>query len=191
MVAESSNPLAEGLIYEAELPLAWRPLAEALADSELVRRNDANELLLKAIGVLEEYRGEAEEAASGTQQELARLEFKVDLILDLISRMLVRQLQLPAAVACRLGAQGLAWLCRGELPPVGSMLQLELYLQPRYPSPLLLVGEVVGTEAGGEASLVTVAFRDLSPVLEDALEKLIFRHHRRSVALARGRPNEG
>jgi hypothetical protein len=59
---------------------------------------------------------------------------------------------------------------------------VEVYLSPLYPRALVLPGI---TLAATRPDYARVAFHDLGKPVQDALEKLIFRNHRRRVALAR------
>ena len=67
-----------------------------------------------------------------------------------------------------------------NLPQMGQKVQLEVYLD-QSPKPLQLSGEVGALEGGH----VLVDIQQGSDVFFDLLAKLIFRRHRREVALAK------
>ena len=62
---------------------------------------------------------------------------------------------------------------------------LRVHLDPRLPQPLELPARLVGTERLGPECLAWLRFEDLGDALESALERHVFRRHRRAVAEAR------
>lgn len=174
------NPLNDGLVYEAHLPLAWREVGTFPDAGELVQQNAANEELLRTFSVIDQTGGEHAEEKSELAQEIARLDAKLNLALELLGEVLTRHTALPAAVALKLGACGLEW--QGEHPPaLGAQLAISLYSHPNLPRPLLLNGVVTYSDA----DTARARFHGMNDSVRDWLEKMIFRHHRRAVALAR------
>lgn len=166
----SHNNLTMGISFSMSAPLAWR-----LASGELTTQQyEENERLLRVILALDEYPAEHSE-------ELAALDFKVNIVLELLADLLTRQLALPAAVALRLGATQLMWTDDGHLPAVGEHIELSIYLHRTFPRPLLLRGRVSAVQADG----CHVHLDALPDALQDMFEKFIFAHHRREVAHAR------
>jgi hypothetical protein len=183
MESPSQDPLTHGLIYEDALPLIWRQLESIPGETQLARLNDSNEAFLRALSALEEHHpgyAELEDRFPIIRQELERLDLKLNLLMELVGHVLSRQMMLPEPVPVRVGAEGIEWRCE-RLPDRGSWVFVELYLRPRYPRPLELVGEVM--ERSDKE--VKLAFIGMSESVQDWLEKLIFRHHRRHIARRR------
>lgn len=166
-----------GLVYEGHLPLAWKPLSALPADSELATLEHANSEILHIIFALESHVGELSEDAEGKSPDLARLDFKVNLLLDLVGQLLSKQLIIPESRELTLMADGLCWQ-EADAPPLDSLLRIELYLNLRYPRPLVLHGRVWEIQD----RRVAVAFCEQSEAVREGLERFIFVHHRRAVA---------
>lgn len=183
MSDNANEPLGQGLLYEAPLPMRCTPAADWDAD-RLAYAAEQNERVLQALRVLDEYAlSEAGEEGGAVAQELARLDAKLNLMLDLVNQLLTRHLDLPPPRAVALGSQGLSW--HTDAPPaVGDAVVVELYLNVRYPVPLVLQARVASVGAGRPAP-VEVSFEYLKDNVQEWLERIIFRHHRRQIAEAR------
>lgn len=169
-IDSSHDSLTMGISFSMSAPLAWRPAETEPGAGQYVE----NEKLLRVILALDEYPAEHGE-------ELAALDFKVNVVLELLADLLTRQLDLPPAVDLRLGATELIWAGVGELPAVGEHIELSIYLHRTFPRPLLLHGRVNDVQPGR----CHVYLDTLPDSLQDMFEKFIFAHHRREVALAR------
>lgn len=186
---DSQDPLAEGIVYEDDLPVAWRVIDEFPGHAQLEHLNHANESFLKSFASLEEnptLRHELDDDRTDYAQELVRLDLKVNLLLDLVGHVLSRQLELPMPVRVRMNSSGLEWFGSG-LPPAGSRVLLALYLHPRYPRPLELPGSIVVGGGIDQSASAKIRFYGLGDSMRESLEKLIFRHHRRKIASARSK----
>lgn len=187
MTSEPCDPLAAHLVYEECLPLAWRPL-EAMPDEvELARYDEGNEALLKVLAAPDDHhrvRAEADERVLDIQQELVRLDLKLNLLMELVGRSLSRETELPPQAEVRISAEGIQWSSPTR-PAPGSHVLIELYVEPRFARPLELPGVVVAAEDNPPSA--KVAFHGLSESTTDWLEKLIFKHHRRQIAIKRAR----
>jgi Atypical PilZ domain, cyclic di-GMP receptor len=177
--------LADGLIFEELLPLAWEagPLPQG---ASLAHLNADNHQLLSAQSSLEEVRvSEAlKEESPALLHELQRLEYKLNILLRLTAEIAARSTTLPAAQPTRLGAGGLEW-SGAAAPPVGSTGLVHIYINPALPQALKFPCVVIGERRQDAERVAQLQFRDLSDAVVDLLEKLIFRHHRRLVAGAR------
>ena len=183
---ETDHSLGAGLIYEDVLPLGWRRLEGPPPAAQLAQLNLGNEAVLRAVTVLAEYRPETGEEHTWQAQELARLDFKLNLLLDLVGQILTRGLSLPPARPLRLGAQAVEWICPlSEAPPSASHAVMSLYLPNAYGRALELPGRVAAVENLPAGARVRVVFIGLGEAVQELLDKLIFRHHRRSIAQAR------
>lgn len=180
-----ASQFGEGLLYEDSLPIRWREAGRELSTAQIVRTHQANERVLRSLAALDEYRAEGgDEEHAHVAHDLSRLDFKLNLLLDMVSRLLVEHVAMPAAVPVKMSAGAIRWRSAAA-PPVGSLLGIDLYLNPAYPSPITLYGEVrqvLPVEGGYQ---VDAHYRDMSDAMRGWLEKLIFRHHRRQVAHSR------
>lgn len=176
-----NNPLGSVVTLDDLLPLAWRARSEPDDPEHLASLQAANQAVLQTILSLDEHHPELEEEPAEVAVELQRLEFKLNLVLDLLGQVLSKQLELPPRVPVRLASGHIEWKC-ASAPAPGTKVLVEVYLSGRYPRALVLAGIA---QAATRPDFAQVSFQDLGEPVQDALEKLIFRNHRRRVALAR------
>jgi hypothetical protein len=177
MKHETPDSFGTALVLEDRLPLLWRLSA---APGAALHHQLSNEETLRVILSLDEYHVEASDENPEFAHEVQRLETKINLILELVSQVLARQLQLPEALPVRLSAHEIEWET-ATAPAIGSTVLIEAYACPRYPRPLFLPATVKDS-AGGR---VRAVFEDLGEHVQELIEKLIFRHHRRQIAATR------
>lgn len=181
----------EGLAYEDALPLGVAP-CETLPEGPVLAGYNAENLeVLVADASLDDKTPPREKKPDDDHQlaeELQRVEFKVNVLIQLVSRLLRRDALLPPVRGWRLYADGLEWLETGALPAEGSKAVLSLHVSRHFPQPLMLPGHVVGHRDDAQGRWVQFAFDGLAPPVHELLSRLIFRHHRRAIAVARGRP---
>jgi hypothetical protein len=118
-------------------------------------------------------------------QDLLRIELKINLLLDVVGRILAANQPRPASVAIRFNALGATFQAAAPLPKPGAQGSVEIYLRECVAEPLRLIGRVAAVSAGGE---VKVRFLPPGEATADLLEKLAFRRHRRQVAGSRSAP---
>ena len=135
-----------------------------------------SEALLRALAVVED---SARQDDTDAQHEsvLQRIEAKLDLLTTLVASLASAQATDPLR-EIEWSARG-AWL--DAVIPVGTTGLLRVQPADWLPSPLLLPATVIATEGSG----VLLCFDDLPPALEAALERHLFRQHRRAVAESR------
>lgn len=177
MTDPSTESFGTVLVLEESLPLRWRVSETPAAAPHLLL---SNEETLRVILSLDEHHVEASDENPEFAQEVQRLESKINLILELVSQVLARQLQLPEALPVRLSAHDIEWETAAA-PAAGTPLLLEIYVCVRYPRPLYLPATVQTASAGR----VRAVFNDLGESVQELLERLIFRHHRRQIAATR------
>ena len=173
--------LGDGLVLEDVRQVGFfpGPLAEG---AELARINADNLQLLIAEASIEEARANEalKEESPALLHELQRLEYKLNILLRLTAELTMRQHEMPALRRIRLAAHGLE-IC-GEAAAVGVGGIAKLYINPSVPQPLLLPCVVVGESVRESQRVAQLQFAGVSAPVGDALEKLIFRHHRRLIA---------
>lgn len=188
MAAEHDGGFLQGLSYEDLLPLEWRRCGTEGRDAAAARLNDANEDMLRMLAIIEERTLEKPDEPGAASAELLRLEAKVNLLLDMMGQVLSNHVVLPDPVPVRLGAAGMEFAHTAP-PRAGEHIVASLYLHPHYPRPLEVMGEVVAAnDTGSGAHWVHVGFEQISPAVQDWLERFIFRRHRRMIAQSRTAP---
>jgi hypothetical protein len=168
----------EELLHITAEPLAW-PLAPARSLSLSERNGNA----LAAIAALEERRVEAAEDDNPLVQEMRRMDAKLTALVDIVNRLLTPADALPGRRLVRFNARGA--VIPTELVPPGEALLLSLRFDHCRSLPLELAAEPDRALNDGRTF---VAFTALNDAQGDAIERLVFRHHRRKVADARQLP---
>lgn len=174
------QPSGEGLAYRDRLPLRWLPLQKLPEGTEAERLAEANARILTAVSLLEEHHQLAEEPTQ-TELELHRIHHKLDLLLELIGSFMQLQAPRPAAVALRLSWHGVSWEIGSGDPSPGSVGLVELHLNPVMPLPLRWPARIVAVSA----TEVSAEFSAVPEFCQVALERHVFKRHRREVAETR------
>jgi hypothetical protein len=176
--------LGGGLAYEDWLPLKWSVVRGEPPLAALSHIHDANEKFLRRVAALEEEPSDITETHPELVEEFLRIESKLYLMLDMVGAVLARHLKLPKPSSIRLMAESISWIS-DKVPRADSHVLIELYLLSNYPYPLTFLGRVQSVEKSPEGRRITVVFDEMGEGLRDWLEKTIFRHHRRQIALLR------
>lgn len=174
-----SERFAQQLAYEGPLRIEWRELAILPTGEALMRLRDANLTVLNLVSAVEEHRIDAADDESAG--ELVRLDAKVNLLLELVQRLLARDQLPPAAVPARFNAHGVSITRSGRLLSE-SWVTVYIHLDACRAMPLELPAQVIALPAHNQ---VLFAFQDIGPAIEEALDRLVFRYHRRQVAIDR------
>jgi len=169
-----------GIEYRAHLPLSWQdgqPSSQHIA--EWMRENTT---ALHAVAALESPPHERDlEHTAGVDFTAARLEAKMDLVLQWVGKLLLAQHPLPPATDIILGSQNISWACPINLK-AEQFGVITLYLAPNLPMPLKLPVQIITCSSGqARAKLL-----HLSPDAQDALDRTLFRHHRRALQARSG-----
>lgn len=186
MESGDDSQFGAGLVYEDALPLGWRIVNHDVSTAEILSACQSNERVLRGFSVLDEHRTEGSDDEHGHHgaHDPSRLEFKLNLLLDMVARLLAEHVAIPAAAPVKMSGSGIRWRSP-SVPPLGSTVSVDLYLNRLYPTPITFYGEVTQVEPDGEEFQVEMIYRDMSDSLRSWLEKLIFRHHRRQIAHSR------
>ncbi|MCD0245138.1 PilZ domain-containing protein [Xanthomonas melonis] len=169
---------ADTLSCQLRLPAGFRAGADAGAHS-------AAEALLRSLGQVEDLRSEEAGEDRGELPLLVqRMDAKLDLMLALIGRLVrqgdgglgptmvhwsVRGIRLACATTHAAGTTGVVCLQPSDWLP--ELVQLPAH--------------VVASASDGHDHWLWLGFAPLSPGLQDALERHLFRLHRREIAEAR------
>jgi len=169
------------LAYHDVLPVQWQPLSRSLDPFELAGLEEANLLLLQACLAVEEspVRDKNEELHP-LAGELARLDFKLNLILKLLGT-LVDSKQLAEPVPVQFNAHGASWQGRGSLPAIGTTGVLHIGLRSSLLQTLDLHAEITENQGGA----MSASFLNLTPATGELIQQLCFLKHRKRIAGSR------
>jgi hypothetical protein len=175
--------LYEELAYQDVAPIAWQPLTTPLSGESNNQIADRNLRLLQACAALEEH-GQVEKPDENSPHaaDILRLDMKMNLLLDLVGRILIANQPRPKPVHVRFNAQGATWRMAAPTLKPGDEGMLEIYLKDCLVEPLRLIGRVANVSAEGQ---IKVKFQNPGEAIADLIEKLAFRKHRRQVADSR------
>src|SRR5689334_17142564 len=109
--------LYDELAYEDVLPVAWVTSDEPADPISAGRFDETNLHLLQACAALEEHavRDKHDDSAPFAA-ELARLDFKLNLVMDLVGQVLARQQTPPPAVPIKFNSVGASWRSKAPVP---------------------------------------------------------------------------
>ena len=181
-----STTLSDNVYLQHAMPLNVQPLTAAPTDSELVSMNEHNEKVLTQLLAMDSMSTDSAEDDAEKNADLIRVEQKLDLLLDLAGIMVEREFARPDDKNVTLYAGHLEWLEPGktEYRP-GQWLELHLWLRPDYPRFLRLYVQLEQQSPGAPAGQLVAGYYGLNSQVIALLEKIIFRHHRRVIALSR------
>lgn len=181
--AAGESLFGESLACEEARPAAFVP--GALDAAVLHAQGLRTEGLLRALAAVED--GRVDDSDDHTPADLAlhRIEAKLDLLTSLVATLAKSRGQDPTR-ALRWSACG-AQLETDEPAEVGSTGHLRVQPADWLPEAILLPATVVAATAAesGDRWQLCLRFGPLSPQLEMALERHLFRVHRRAIAESR------
>lgn len=174
--------------YEDQLAVGWQA-GRPGGDEALQRINADAARVLRALAALEDTARDTAEEASSLHQEIHRLEGKLDLVMSMVADLTAERLDLPPSYEFCLWAHRLNWLEQpADLDLVsGEVGMAALYLYPGMPLAVRLPARVVDGDNGCPA----LVFEGLTAETRNALERHVFRHHRRAVARVRRQQSPG
>lgn len=170
----------EGVSYFTAIPLSWRTEAEA-SDGDFAVWMYGNVTLLRALATIESMQPELEsEAGSGIGKVLERLEFKIDLTLNLVAKLLAQHAVLPTVCPVFISTEGMEWICK-ETVAEGEDIVISAYISPKLPQPLVLPARIKAVQQEPDGTRVYATFTHLSEEAQDWLSRTVFRYHRRTL----------
>lgn len=178
--AEAARQLFdEALSCESTLPVDYHATADDAGS--IPRAVEHAELVLRSLALIEDAPHEEGEEHAAERAHLQRLEAKLNLVLECLSGLLRRDRpDLPQ--------QTLRWSRRGAelltahdpVPPRGFLrMQPVAWLPQRLELPVVCLAQQAEQ---GDRTRVWLRFEPLPPALEQALERHLFRLHRRQLA---------
>ncbi len=178
------NQLGHSLAYQDDVPLRWYLPEKALNDDQTLQLQNQNESVLCKLLELGDIHVDVSEESCENHTDLARLEFKVDLALELLNQIYIREINLPDLCSLTLNTACAEWV-DAKPPAVNKRIHLEVFLDTKYPRPLVFPAIVQKVTEQNDHFKVTAELEFPGELVSDNIEKLIFRHHRRSIALSR------
>jgi hypothetical protein len=145
------------------------------------------EWLLRTLGQIES--GAIDHDEEHPDPALRRVEAKLDLTLDLLSSVLQTSRPLPEETRLRWSHLGVSFVSSVDMSTHAQAV-LHLYLRPWLPTPLALPVRLLAQQAESTGARLWLAFELEHPGLQRALDKLLFRQHRRHVAQTRRESHE-
>lgn len=168
---DNQTDFGKTLTFVASVPLMWNVVEQADAKKFSVD----NEQYLRTILNLSEFH------SRDVAEEIAALERKVDITLEMVATLLRSSIDMPSTKKIKLGAYEISWQQSSPLPDLGAELDIVVHLHELYPKPLILTGQVKSViEQECFVELVTQTAE-----VQQLLEKFIFLHHRRVIAQAK------
>jgi hypothetical protein len=178
------DSLGHGVALEEILPLGWQVLPADNTELTVASAHVQTEEALRLLLGLDEHKVEIADESADVEKELERIEFKLNLVLELIGQLAAAQLPMPPRCRARLTAEQVEW-DSAAAPSQGLRVLVEIYPRPQFPRSLMLPGRVVSVAAQGQTARTRVVWDPLPEPLLDLFEKFIFRSHRRHIAVTR------
>lgn len=177
------STFVERVSCEGRWPVDAQPLDWPMSAAAIDRFTEHNAHVLATVAALEERRAEASEEDGPVLQELARLDAKLNALVDIVNRLLVPADALPLRRSIRFNAVGaqIPDDLLAALPTDAPTVLLRLRLDACPSLPL----ELPALRCQSVDAQTFLAFVDLPESTRDAIERLVFRHHRRKVAESR------
>ena len=179
------TPSAE-LKFSDNISIDWRVVERYPDDTLLALVNESNESFLRAVSAIGAFATDPADDAAGISQEIVRLDLKINLLLDLVSQLIYKQLDIPERTQVTISSNEIQWLSP-NVPEPGAIVFVQVYIQHGTPKPLCFYGEVMSSQAEYSSGSARVCYLGLCGSAQSWLDKLIFRHHRRAVAFEKSK----
>lgn len=175
----------DALCSTEELPVRWLPQPlSAIASEQAAEHAEA---MLRTLSLVEENYSDDGEEHGSNDIPMHRVEAKLQLLLEMVGTLVARQCDLPASQPLRWSRLGLN-LTVDAAAAVGDTGLVQLQLLPWLPQLLTLPCQVLASGIADGRQQLWLAITPLSPSLESALERHLFRHHRRAISATRRAP---
>lgn len=174
------------LTIENNIPLYCCTIALPIGNQTILEIHENNKQLLLVLLEKHKNYNELENESDDTSYELKMLQHKVDLLTSWLGKLLAHQMKLPNAQPVKISSKGIT-ITSKSTHQIDDILQLECYLEPDFPQPILFQGQVISVEEIELGYEVSIDFINLGSEVSDLLDKLIFQNHRRLVAYSRSK----
>ena len=181
MQDDSWQAFSERVSYEDGLHASCVPSSTPIGDLQLIAMRERNLNVLGTLAAFGERRSDVTDDESPMTQELLRLDNKLNVMMAMLDQLLQRGADFPSRQFIRFNAVGA--VLPATLWPAGATKGLlRLHFDGCMALPLELPARLVQER---DVDHVFIAFESLDDATCDALERLVFRHHRRKVAESR------
>ena len=165
---------ADTLVCDDEFPWQLR-IAAGSGDSAAAGRRA--ETMLRAMACLDEPRADD---ADNLEPVAPRVEAKLDLALGMLAALIAERTPLPPSAALRWSRHGFR-VCSKEAFTPGNSAILGMYLAAALPFAITVPVRVLACEQCDMGHALWLDLPDATPALSAALERELFRRHRRLV----------
>lgn len=171
--------LPHGLVMEGSYSFTVEKIQGVPTSTELLNIDRENEKLFRTSAIWQDPVEVEELDHDHVSLELRRQDFKISLLLDLVGELLIRQSELPPLESIQLTATGIEFSNEVFAVGNGDKVKATLFLLPAFPRALQFYGDITSSERKG---FWVLSFQGISIAVQDQIEKIIFTHHRRSIA---------
>jgi hypothetical protein len=169
------------IAWEGTAQVACEVLDAPLDAARRARLDELNAGVLATLGMLGERSAAEPSGDDATAATLARLDAKLDVLLEMFNRHLAGSVRMPARHKLRFNTRGI--LVEGWQPQAQQAAVLvRVHFDACAGLPLELPGMATASPDGTGGF---VAFEDLPEGIRNGIEHLVFRQHRRQLAEAR------
>ncbi|WP_430391050.1 PilZ domain-containing protein [Dyella sp. 20L07] len=175
---DSWQAFSDRVTFEDALHANCVAMPLPLSELQLAAMRERNLNVLGTLAAFSDRRTETVDEDNPAAQELLRLDSKLNVLMAMLDQLLQRDAELPRRQPICFNAVG-ALLPRALWPAGESAGLLRLHFDGCLALPLELPARLVQER---DADHVFVVFDGVDETTSDALERLVFRHHRRKVA---------
>lgn len=169
---------SERVTYDDGLHVSCTALAELPGDLQRAAMRDRNLSVLGTLAVFSERRSEPVDEENPLAQDMQRLDSKLNVLMAMLDQLLQQKAELPPRARVSFNAIG-ALLPLSIWPAGQDRTLVRLHFDGCLALPLELVAR--RAQECDEHHIFAV-FEAMDEATCDAIERLVFRHHRRKVA---------
>jgi hypothetical protein len=169
---------SERVAYDDGLHVSCVALPQPLDDQQRAAMRERNLSVLGTLAVFNERRSEGADEENPLTQDIQRLDSKLNVLMAMLEQLLRRDGELPPRVKVSFNAIG-ALLPTAIWPAGQTRALVRLHFDGCLALPLELAAQRVQER---DADHIFAVFESMDEATCDAIERLVFRHHRRKVA---------
>ncbi len=183
MTQDAWQSFNDRITWDGPVHIACESLDAPLEAAALTRLEELDAGVLATLGILGE-RGGSEPSEDDTAAAIARIDAKLNVLLEMFNRHLLGHMQMPPRRQVRFNARGI--LIEGWTPPApGAAMMVRMHFDACLGLPLELPGRVAQAPASAGGF---VTFDKLDEDIRQGIEHVVFRQHRRLLAETKRRP---
>ena len=119
-MSDNLDSSSGGLTFTDNIGIDWKPVDSTPDEAHLAIVNESNESFLRAVSAIGAFSGDASfsgdvsEEKEAMSQEIARLDLKINLLLDLVSQLIYKQLEIPERIRVTVSSADMEWSGGGK-----------------------------------------------------------------------------